>query len=83
MTCGSVGQRVGDERARVGALDHGDPGIGPQAPGELAVGDVEGDDVRGAGREQAVGEAARRGADVEAAGPGNVQARRRRARSRA
>src|ERR1700729_1629587 len=49
------------------AVDYGYAWIGAQAPVELAVGDVERDHVRGAALEQAVGEAASRGANVERA----------------
>ena len=73
---GRVGQVARRQRARVGALEHGDALVGAQRPVQLAVGDVERDDVRGAALQQAVGEAAGRGADVQAAAPGGVDARR-------
>ena len=57
--------------------------IGPQLPVELAVADVERDDVPGAALEQHVGEAAGRGADVERVAAVDVGSRTRRARARA
>ena len=80
---GAERKLAGVEVARVAALDHGHPGIVAQAPVELAVGDVERDDPRRAALQQAVGEAAGRGADVEAVEPGDVDRRARRARCRA
>ena len=62
-----VGQRVGRQRAGVDALDHRHALVARAATVQLAVGDVERDDVRRAALEQAVGEAAGRGADVERA----------------
>ena len=53
--------------AGVGALEHGDAVVVAQAPVQLAVGDVERHHVLGSALEQAVGEAAGRGADVEGA----------------
>ena len=60
-----VGQLVGTQRARVAPFDDRHPRIGAEPPGKLAVGDIHRDDVRNPGLEQAVGEPARRGADVE------------------
>ena len=54
------------EPAGVEALEHGDALVLAKAPVELAVADVEGDHVLGAVLQQAVGEAAGRGAGVEA-----------------
>ena len=69
--------RVGEPRrldgARVRALDDRHALVLAQRPVQLAVGDVERDDRGGAALQQAVGEAARGGADVERAA-----ARRRR-----
>ena len=53
------------ERPRIRALDDDDAGIVAQAPIELAVADVEGDDPARAALEQHVGESAGRCADVE------------------
>ena len=68
---------------RVDALDHRDPRIVAQPVVELAVGDVERDHARCAALQQAVGEAAGRGADVERAAPARRRRRARRARWRA
>ena len=57
------------ERAHVGALDAAHPGVGPQPLVELAVADVDGHDLGGAVLEEAVGEAAGRGAGVEHPAP--------------
>ena len=80
---GRVGQVLRAQRARVRALEHRDTVVRAQAPVQLAVGDVDRDDVRGAALQQAVGEASRGGAGVQAAAPGGVHARARRARRRA
>ena len=69
---GREGQLVGTEVARVAALDHLDPRVVAQAPVELARGDVERDDALRAVLQQAVGEPAGRGADVEAAEPADI-----------
>ena len=45
-----------------------------QRPGELSVADVDGDDLTGAGAQQHVGEAAGRGAGVEATLAGHAHA---------
>ena len=66
----------GLEAAGVDALDHGHPRVLAQAAVELPVGDVEGDHVRRAALQQAVGEAAGRGADVEAVAAGDVDPER-------
>ena len=66
---------AGPQLADVDPLQHGDPRIGAQRPGELAVADVDGDDVRGAGPQQHVGEAAGGGAGVQAAAPGDAAGR--------
>ena len=62
---GRVGQRAGLERARVHALDHRHARVVADLPVKLPVGHVERDHARGAALEQAVGEAAGGGADVE------------------
>ena len=73
---GRVRELVGRDRAGVDALDHGHAVVLAQAVVELAVGDVERDHVLGAALEQAVREAAGRGADVERAAAGDVEAER-------
>ena len=70
---GAYGQLGRAQRAGVAPLDHGHPRIVAQPPVELAVGDVDRDHVRRAPLQQAVGETARRRADVE-----RVTRRRRR-----
>ena len=64
-SCSSVSARAFD------ALDHRHARVAAQAVVELPVGDVERDDVRAAPLQQAVGEAAGRGADVERLAPGD------------
>ena len=59
--------RLGGQVADVGALHDRHPRIGPQRPGELAVADVDGDDLAGAAVQQHLGEPAGRGAGVQAA----------------
>ena len=54
------------ERARVEAFERADARVGREARIELSVADIDGDDLRRAAREQDVGEASGRGADVEA-----------------
>ena len=78
-----VRQRVARQRARVRPLEHGHARVVAQRQRQLAVGHVERDHVRRAALQQAVGEPAGRGADVERAAAGDVDARARRARSRA
>ena len=63
---GRYGRSAGASSTRVHALDHVHARVVAKAPVELAVADVEGDHPLGAALQQAVGEAARRGADVEA-----------------
>ena len=60
----------------VDALDHRDALVVAQPRVQLAVADVERDHPRGAALEQAVGEAAGRGADVEAVLAGGVDRQR-------
>src|SRR5205085_5898082 len=72
-----VREVLGGQVASVETLAHGDAIVAAQAPGQLAVGDVERHDVRGAGLQQAVGEAPGGRADVEAAAPGRVNPGRR------
>ena len=67
-------ERKRAERARVRPLEHDHTGIAAQLRVELAVADVDRDDARGAALEQAVREAARRRADVEAVRAGHVEA---------
>ena len=73
---GAKGRSAGSSCAGVEPLDHGDARVLAQAQVELAVGDVDRGDPRGAALQQAVGEAAGRGADVEAVAPGDVDAER-------
>src|SRR5439155_1453689 len=58
------------------ALEHGHARIVPQRPVQLAVTDVERHDLRRAAAQQHVGEAPRRGADVERAASRDVDAKR-------
>src|SRR6185312_13623358 len=58
-------KRLGRERARVEAFERADARIGGEARIELSAADIDGDDPRGAAREQNIGEASGRGADVE------------------
>ncbi len=58
---------VGLEIARVGALQHGHACVGAQRPRELTAPDVDGDDAPRPCLQQAVGEAAGRGAEIEGA----------------
>ena len=69
--------RVGGEVADVGALHHRHPRIGAQRPGQLAVSDIGGDDLAGTAVQQHLGEAAGRGAGVQAAPAVDGDARRR------
>ena len=80
---GREGQVRGLEAAGVEPLDHGHARILAQPQVDLPVGDVERGHPGGAALQQAVGEAAGRGADVEAVAPGDVDAERARARCRA
>ena len=73
---GREGQVGGQQLAGVEALDHGHPRVFAQAHVDLAVGDVDRGDPRRAALQQAVGEAAGRGADVEAVAPGDVDPER-------
>ena len=73
---GDEGQVGGRQRAGVQALDHGHARVLAQARVDLAVGDVDGGDPRGAALEQAVGEAAGGGADVDAVVAGEVDPER-------
>ena len=61
----SSGRSVGVEIARVHAFEHTTRGSVRSRQSSWFVADVERDDARGAAREQHVGEAAGRGADVE------------------
>ena len=47
-TVSSTGPPIssGVERAHVGAVEHRDPRVGAQCPGQLPVADVDGDDLR-------------------------------------
>ena len=80
---GAYGSAERLERPRVDPLEHGHARVLAQPPVELAVGDVDGHDVRRPALEQAVGEAAGGGADVQAAPPGDGRRPARRARWRA
>ena len=62
---GGSGSIAGVETARVGALEHHDPRILAERPRQLSVADVDRDHAARAAAQQAVGEAAGRGADVE------------------
>ena len=73
---GAKGRSAGLQLAGVEALDHGHPRILAQAAVELPVADVDRDHPRSAALQQAVGEAAGRGADVEAVAPGDVEPER-------
>ena len=58
------------------ALEHGHARVVAQRERQLAVGDVERDDMRGPALQQAVGEAAGGGADVERVATRDVDAER-------
>ena len=73
---GREGQVGRAHLARVEALDHGHPRVLAQACVDLAVGDVDRGHPSGAALQQAVGEAAGRGADVEAVAAGDVDPER-------
>ena len=73
---GEERQVGGAERAGVQALDHDHPGVLAQAGVDLAVGDVDRGDPGRAPLQHAVGEAAGRGADVEAVAVGDVDPQR-------
>ena len=75
-SAGTNGRSAGVELAGVEPLDHGHARVLAQAHVDLAVGDVDGGHPRGAALQQAVGEAAGRGADVEAVAPFDVDAER-------
>ena len=61
------GDDLGIQCADVGAVQGGDAGVGAQRPGQLAVADVDGHDVLSTAAQEDVGEAAGRGAGVQAA----------------
>ena len=67
---------VGGEVADVEALDHHDALVVADARMELAVADVERDDLAGAALQQAVGEAAGRRAGIEHPPADDVDAER-------
>ena len=71
------------KRARVLPLQRGDARIAPQSRMQLAMADIDGDDMARAARQQHVGEAARRGADVEAKDARTDRRRKHRAHGRA
>jgi hypothetical protein len=73
---GGEGQVGGRELAGVEPLDHGHARILAHAQVDLAVGDVDRGDPGGAALQQAVGEAAGGGADVEAVAARDVDAER-------
>ena len=62
--------------AGVDALEHGDALVGAQPGMELPVADVERDHPSGAALQEAVGEATRRGAEVEAVPPRGIDLER-------
>ena len=64
------------QRAGVEALDHSHARVLAKPQIELAEGDVDRRDPGGPALQEAVGEAARRGADVKAVAPGDVDAER-------
>ena len=63
---GGSPRRSGVKRARIEAFERAHARVRRKARIELSVADVDGDDLRRAAREQDVGEASGRGADVEA-----------------
>ena len=73
-SCGANGSSV--ERARVHALEHRHARVVADLRVQLPVADVERDHARGATLQQHVGEAAGRGADVQAVEPGDVDRER-------
>ena len=62
---------AGFQGADVGPVQHPDPRVLAQAQVELAVADVDGDDLGRPGLQQHVGEPAGGGAGVQAAPPGH------------
>ena len=58
----------------IGFFQHDHARIGAQFPGKLAVADIDGIDTHRAMVEQDIGEAAGRGADIEADPPGRIDA---------
>ncbi len=74
QTASSRRERELGQRPRVRPLEHGHARIGAQPRVQLAVADVERDHARRAALEQDVGEAAGRGADVDAVEAGRVDA---------
>ena len=71
-SCGR--ERELGERARVRPLQHRDARIGAETRVQLPVADVERDHARRTALEEDVGEAARRGADVDALEAGGIDA---------
>ena len=67
---------IGGQAASIRALDHRHPLVRSQSPVESAVGDVERDHRRGATLEQAVGEPAGAGSDVERPAAAHVESER-------
>ena len=70
---GDLGEVGGGEVAAVELLFAPHAGVGAEAVVQLVGADVEGEDAPGAVLQEAVGEAARGGADVEAAEVGDVE----------
>ena len=66
IALGVFAKRLSRERARIDAFERADARVRRKARIELSVADVDGDDLRRAAREQDIGEASGRGADVEA-----------------
>ena len=71
---GRVRDQVAVQMPGIGFFQHDHARIGAQFPGELAVADIDGIDPRCAMVEQDIGEAAGRGADIEADPPGRIDA---------
>ena len=60
-----LGNLLARQHTRVDPLAHDDARVLAQLPGELAVADIDGVDLPRAARQQHIGEAAGRGADIE------------------
>ena len=73
----AAGKRIVGEQPEIRPLDHGHARILAQLPGQLSVADVERDDRARAVREQRIGEAAGRSADVEHVEAGRIERKRR------
>ena len=73
---GRIREHLGTELADVRPVEDRDARVGSELPRELAVADVEGDDVPRAALQQAVGESARRRPRVEAVTSGGIDRER-------